>query len=157
MLTRIQNNRTAARLGGCLLGLLLASALVVADPADGGWFDRKKPEQNADPKVRFNRLPHQSFTQGVLGQNPLGGWLLDDRDVHLAKDCILVDETGRVETLSGGRRAIVSGTVFGKVILATQVRMLKPDWMGNGLGIQEGTRTPSDVDPDVGVLENAPN
>ncbi|MGD9548188.1 MAG: hypothetical protein AB7V45_11680 [Candidatus Krumholzibacteriia bacterium] len=157
MLTRIQNNRTATRLGGCLMGLLFAAALVVADPADGGWFDRKKPEQRTDPKVRSDRLPRQSFTQGVLANNPLGGWRLDDRDVHLAKDCILMDETGRVETLSGGRRAIVSGTVIGNVILATQVRMLKPDWMGAGLGIKEGTRTPSEVDPDVGVLERAPN
>ncbi len=143
--------------GRPLLLIILAMVVLLAGTANAGLFD-KKPEKTKGllKNHRFNRYPALSFTRGELQQGMHGEWLLGDRALRLAEGCVIVGVDGALSELAAGRSAIVSGTVIGGMIFASEIRLLKPAWNVSPSLESEGEKETSDSNSDVGVLKNAP-
>ena len=152
----ITGNRRG-RLSAALLAGLVLTAVLIAGTAEAGLFGKKKPEApKATQNHRFNRFPTLSFRQGTLSHGPAGSWQLDDRTVQLAKGCLVTADGQEDGQLQDGRLAIVAGTVIGDQIFATHIRMLKPDWDQTPAPSAGVERQPSESNPAVGVLGQAP-
>ena len=146
------------RLSAALLVALVFSAAMIAGAAEAGWFGKNKDEA---PKTitshRFNRLPTLTFSQGTLHAGALGGWQLDEKAVQLTKDCLVTQEGRDGGILQAGRPAIGSGTVVGNMIFATHIHMLE---QGGSTGLSQVAgvvKQPSETNPSVGILEQAPH
>lgn len=141
----------------CILTMVLVLALVVVsgDPAQAGLFGKNKSKyqrQEKDIKAwRYDRLPTMSFASGTMSRSSFTGWELENVQVHLKKDCAIIDSNGEPTRLTEGKQVVVMGARVGDTIIAWQIRVLKPSFrVGTSTGLQKNVEW-SDVDPTVGV------
>lgn len=141
-----------------LLLVLLAVAVLLAGTASAGWFGKKSDDQaRRMPKTkRFHDTPRQSYVRGELQLGALGQWKIGARTLQMAPKCLILGEDGADGELAAGETYVVQGTVIGDMVFATQVRRVAQDWKTPPSLKQEGTRTPSRSNPDVGTLKDAP-
>lgn len=140
-----------------LLLVFLAAVVLLAGTASAGWFDKPVPKSGGLLKNhRFNRHPSLTFTRGELHQGMRGEWFVGKRKIQLTKDCLIIGADGNKVDLAAGLQAIISGTVIGDMVFATEVRLIAPDWMAPPSLNHEGHKEASDSDPSVGVLKDSP-
>ncbi len=137
--------------------VLLAAIVLMVGTASAGWFDKKQDKsQGLLKNHRFHRFPPTSFIRGDLHQEARGEWYLGERRLQLTKGGEVFGEGGQKTDLATGRTVIVSGTIVGDMIMATSVRMLSRDLQKPSTMTTQGQKTPSDVNPQVGVLKDSP-
>lgn len=133
--------------------LILALSTMFAPEAGAGWFDKfkKKGKDKDTPSAhRYDMFATMGFHKGVLAQGSGENWQMDDANVQVRPDCVVSSELDGEEVLTEGREVIIVGTKVGDTIIAHQVRLVKPDYMNEG--VQKSSQvTPSEVDPTVGV------
>ena len=133
------------------VGICLSLGLVWPADAHAGWFDKWKNKDQKEKLVpRYDLLPTMTFYKGVLGYGVGHSWQLDDLELHFVRDCVVTSEMNEGDGLQAGREALVMGSRFGNVIIAHRVRMVKPDYMNEGMS-NSATVTPCEVDKTVGI------
>ncbi len=140
-----------------LLLVFLAAVVLLAGTASAGWFEKPAPKSGGLLKNhRFNRHPSLTFTRGELHQGMRGEWFVGKRKIQLTKDCLITGVDGTEVHLTSGLQAIISGTVIGDMVFATEIRLQAPEWMTPPSFEQEGHKEASDSDSAVGELKDAP-
>lgn len=132
--------------------LILAVALVfaAAPGADAGFLDKwQKKETESKKPHRYDTFPTMSFHKGVLSHGLGTSWELDGVALVVRSDCSITSDYGGDPQLLEGKEALVMGPMLGEAIMAYRVRILKPDYMYEGVE-KSGEFTPSEVDPTVG-------
>lgn len=150
--------RTIALLSA--LGLLAGA--VLAPPAEAGWrlmekkMNPKRVEMPAELRgpARFDG-PTMQFLTGTLRREGMADWWFGDYRLQLCAGATIVGPDGEGSYLQEGRDVAVMGTVNGNTVTGWSVRML-----GNEMPLTSNDdkvlKTPSDSDPDVGVMVGGP-
>ncbi len=153
-------NRTTAFV--LTLGLLAGAAL--APRAEAGWRLKDKP---ANPKRiempeefrrphRFENQPTMQFQTGTLRREGMDDWWFGDYRLQLSAESVVIGPDGENSLLQEGRQVAVMGAVNGNTMSGWSVRLLG-DEMPLTLTRTEVIIKPSDSDPDVGEIINAPH
>lgn len=146
----IRRETTMKSINILLLAAMTACCLLGADGAEAGLFDRwnkKEPQKEAVP--RYDLLPSMTFYKGVLGYGVANSWELDDVQLQFVSDCVVTSELSGDGGLQAGQEALVMGSRIGDTIIAHRVRIVKPDYMNEGMP-KSGTVSPCEADPTVG-------
>lgn len=134
--------------------LVLVLVAVTGDPAQAGLFGKNKPKYERMEKEfkawRYDRMPTMSFASGTMSRSSFTGWEMDNVQVHLKKDCAIIDSEGEPTDLTEGKQVVVMGPRVGNTIIAWQIRVMKPNYRHSGADAGKNIEW-SDVDPTVGV------
>lgn len=145
-----------------LTALGLLAGAVLAPAAQASWrltekkMNPKRVEMPAELRgpARFD-APTMQFLTGTLRREGLADWWFGDYRLQLGADATIVGPDGEGSYLQEGRQVAVMGALNGNTVSGWSVRLLG-DEMPLTSGDDKVIRTPSDSDPDVGVMTGGP-
>ena len=112
------------------LALVFIAGAVAADSALA--FGKKKNEEPADPRgkaVNLNACPETVIIRGVLQNDGLGQWLLDDQALAFDKKSRIAERDDGLgeQSLQAGREAMVTAVPMGESLLVRRIYVISAD------------------------------